>query len=501
MKHAFKPSLSLSLIVVISLSGCAISSRYFHSSPSVDGYKRNASLGDEDLLVSIDFMKKKSNAPSSLFGVNTLFWIETAEEHADGIIPRYLKDAGITTLRYPAGTASQNYDWENNRLYDPDEWPIRRQGVTFLDTEGFIRLLHKTSASPFIVIDLTSVRKKVPLQAIGNHKGDDSVYDPLIQKAVRWVSYFRSRGIHVQCYELGNEHYLGTPEDFTHLDAQAYADIALRFAKAIKAADPDASLGIHGESAFPGEGAWWPIVLGKVYAYVDHIILHQYYHGSAETDLYTEKTVSNYGNEVAHFRVKLREFLKSRRLPLKNYKIGYTEWGSQGISDPTEYALFLHEALTGFLRNGVDFALLWPLRRSLEWEKAAPELVKTKDDKSQPYLFNYKSPTAAYYVFKNLADYTIGKMHLPIDEERTKLPPQIYGPVVTDGDAIYWLPANKGTEPGTLGIAIKNKTIKTVEVNFFDQTAHTFKRLNTQTYSDGMKITIPAKTFALIIAR
>jgi acetyl esterase/lipase len=74
----------------------------------------------------------------TLFGVNTLYWIDMQD--SDNILMTKLKNMHVGAMRFPGGTVSGNYDWRKNRLENPFIFPKEyeeRCYADFINKSGF----------------------------------------------------------------------------------------------------------------------------------------------------------------------------------------------------------------------------------------------------------------------------------------------------------------------------------------------------------------------------
>ena len=330
-------------------------------------------------------------------------------------VARKLARLGVTTLRFPGGEDSDNYDWERHALDRPAEFPgeaaneIDRERRT--DYKEFLEHARQVGAHDlFFVVNVDSAF----------HAGGDLLENIKAQakKAARWVRAANSSGQRVKYWEIGNEPYL---TDFP-LTAHEYALALREFARAMRAVDPSILIGAAGpelrggvafadrlsaaqlkdlrsrggntnlacpgltlvrciESAqnrVPGNASndrWWEVLLAEAGESFDFAVIHRY----AFADL-AEKEAS--GRSVLRFTAQpnvLRTYLeekKGRRVP-----IAMTEWNTpydkNRILRPIDHLLEMAIQLGNTLVAQVDFAHYWPLRTPrtlfkpiLSWDRA-----------------------------------------------------------------------------------------------------------------------------------
>jgi hypothetical protein len=181
------------------------------------------------------------------------------------------------------------------------------------------------------------------------------------------------------------------------MSAAEYADVVVRYAKAMKEADPSIKIGVNGhwdaqdvgtkERVFPGklqelleledkvsgkedsdaykeakkklveqnrrkgQPMWWPTVLEKAGGAMDFAIIHWYF---------TTNQVK--GIDTA---VKELDKLIKLKVPGKDIPIALTEYNNtqeRNTAPEAGHALMLAEAFLRFLDGGVDMAEYWPFR-------------------------------------------------------------------------------------------------------------------------------------------
>jgi alpha-N-arabinofuranosidase len=153
-----------------------------------------------------------------MFGINTAAWDWNL--NISGTRER-LKEGGFTVLRFPGGSTSNEYDWQNNRN--------RRTNTSYgTNTAGFINAANSCGAEKMITINYGSGTP---------------------QEARNWVQYANvTLNGNVRYWQIGNECY-GTWEYDTHPnrhDADTYARFVRDAIALMKAVDPNIKVGVVG---------------------------------------------------------------------------------------------------------------------------------------------------------------------------------------------------------------------------------------------------------------
>ncbi|MDA3962279.1 MAG: hypothetical protein PF961_15940 [Planctomycetota bacterium] len=209
-----------------------------------------------------------------------------------------LRGLGVRSLRYPGGNKSDSHLWS----VPPFERPAPRLAVTgdwdwpameprlwdraagrfardVLDTDEALALAEELEAELVMVVPYDEIYPNVEEEA-GRFAAGPS-RDELIATAVAWVRYCRDSGHPVRYWEIGNETYF-----HDSITAERYAADLIRFATAMKAADPNIRIGANGpdmpnsrgkaDERLGREDRWWPTVLAAASAHIDYLSLHQY---------------------------------------------------------------------------------------------------------------------------------------------------------------------------------------------------------------------------------
>ncbi len=175
----------------------------------------------------------------------------------DSDIPSLLKGASIGIVRFPGGSTADNYDWQNNTVSGST------QSVSFAQ---FSSVATAAGAQKLITVNYGS---GTPAEAAA------------------WVTQSLSTSSeNVALWEIGNEEY-GSWETDNHANPHtpsSYATNALTFMQAMKAADPNAQIGIPwgmngnlaGGSGAPSWQTWDDTILQADAADINWVDVHFY---------------------------------------------------------------------------------------------------------------------------------------------------------------------------------------------------------------------------------
>ncbi len=151
------------------------------------------------------------------------------------------KEAGIRFWRFPGGSASDVYHWDNKYDRPPQKVKATRgtmNGAWAVSTDDFIEFCRQTGSEAVVTANYASAR-----YADVQYAAD---------MAARWVKYFNiEKKFKVRYWEIGNEMY-GNWEQGNTLDGKAqltgdvYGKDFQVIAKAMRQVDPDIYIGAVG---------------------------------------------------------------------------------------------------------------------------------------------------------------------------------------------------------------------------------------------------------------
>jgi hypothetical protein len=283
--------------------------------------------------------------PSTAEGVNTAVF----DGHLnDASAATALSNAGVDTLRYPGGSVSDVYNWQNNSVVPGQSYANPADGF-----DDFMGIANKVGATPVITANYGS---------------------GTAAEAAAWVKYANvTKHYGVKYWELGNEVYgdgtYGTSWEYNTKSkgATAYADNIADYITQMKAADstikvgavlttygnwPDAKIATnYGDTA-----DWNQTVLQKDGAHLDFVILHYYPTSTTAAGMLAQ--YQNIATIIKQTRAEISEYAGSNAA---NIQIMVTETDANYQLDSVPSALFAADTYMTYLQNGVANIDWWDL--------------------------------------------------------------------------------------------------------------------------------------------
>lgn len=343
--------LKISLLIITINSSCLLPAYGL-------GDKKNKA---DPKIASITITAKQVREISSLLlGFNVVYPHESDHIWKDGKITGILKDVKVSLIRYPGGTVSSFYHWNNlsgngwaDKL-DPDNKLADRKASDFMDIDEYMELIGKTGAQPLVGINVSSARRWNKLQ-----EG--------IDEALELMKYCREKKFRVKYWYIDNEPYQPdsnggrkTPEE--------YAGLINSFAEAMKNYDPEIQIVANWNASFENRRADYEKLIKTAGKNIDIIDVHWYWgwRSNKQMEQWLSETPmrlwtkSTYINEINYFRKMVSDF------GYPGIKLASFEWnvgpggGSDGLTDD-QCALIQGEMLMQFIIGGLDMAVFWPL--------------------------------------------------------------------------------------------------------------------------------------------
>jgi hypothetical protein len=337
--------------------------------------------------IVIDGASNIATISSRQLGTNLGYWAAT--DVTDPATLAAVQAVGAKLVRWPGGTNSDNYHWQNHTDCDTDT------GTT-PNTATFNPVAYQASNTfPNFVSNILvgGNLEGVITVDYGTNVTCTAGADP--HEAAAWVAYVKAHGYNIHYWTVGNEQFGGWEPDLhtssvpgkSHIGADYVKNVngANGFYALMKAQDPSAQVGVVVEGAWDGLQDWdgWDAaVLGcatvtdantcatkKTGAKFDFVELHYYEQqpgspsdcaGNGECDSYLlGQAITDFSNSIANLRAQLVTTGHSATTPImlgEFNSVAYNQ-GKQTMSIVN--ALNIGMVYGEIFKNQVDITTLW----------------------------------------------------------------------------------------------------------------------------------------------
>ncbi len=304
-------------------------------------------------------------ADARWFGLNTAIWDNYFDTTNTAI---GLKEIGTTILRFPGGSASDDYHWATGKS-GTNTWAW---ATAF---NNFIHIATNVGVQGMITV---------------NYGGS------FTNEAASWVRHANATNHYaIKYWEVGNENY-GTWENDTNAlahDPYTYATRAAQYITQMKAADPTIKIGVpvvtgednnaNGYSAHPAlnsrtsvsHNGWTPVVLATMKSLgvtPDFIVHHVYPEYLSDSDSTLLQASANWATDAANLRQMITDYVGTGGT---NIEILCTEnnadAGTQGRqSTSIVNGLYLADSLAQLMKTEINSFIWWDLRNGQDAQGA-----------------------------------------------------------------------------------------------------------------------------------
>jgi hypothetical protein len=297
-------------------------------------------------VITVDPANKGIAVTDQLLGVNAAAWYD---QTTAGIVPA-LQAAGIKAVRWPGGSWSDAYNWEDN-FECSTTGPSAVNYANSNDT--FVNFINDLAVPAGLDVALTA--------DYGTGKNCTGYGDPT--EAASWAAAALTDGITVSHMTVGNEEY-GSWETDNHPvpnDAATYAAAtagSTGYYDLIKAASPQTLVGV---SVNPGNVPEWDsVVLANAASYYDFVEYHYYPEapGSESDTFIVQQAAQQLTTTIGTIRTELATAGEPNK-PIYVGEIGgtYTNPGKQSWS--ITQGLYAGQVLGEMMNDGVSRLTWW----------------------------------------------------------------------------------------------------------------------------------------------
>lgn len=311
---------------------------------------------DSTVSLTIDIKNKEWVISEFLTGSHFVYAYESDNIYKDYRIVDWMKESKVKIIRWPGGTAVQNYHWNdlNGIPFDCDTWDPNyseedkeKEPEVYMDLDEFIAFCKKVGAEPMVGVNIKSGK-------LYNREEEAK------QEAKALIEHCKSNNYNVKYWYIGNEGYA------SGFGAQLYAKYIDTYAQILKEVDPNIT--IIGDWKFGPEDKNRFNELITVVSNSKHIDIIEVHEKWAEGwGLYSGTTMSEWQKEKQLFNGKLtyysEEFYKKMNEIGKDVKLAMNEWGLGSIKGASDFenGLVVADYMMEIFRNRICMACYWNL--------------------------------------------------------------------------------------------------------------------------------------------
>jgi hypothetical protein len=290
-------------------------------------------------VVTLDARSSGPAVSADVYGASLDTWYDFLQR----FVNPSLHKTGVHLVRFPGGSESDAYHWEN--------------GGSLCANQGYI-----TPPSTFDHL-MRRVAKPLSIDVAitlnyGSNRACNGGGDP--SEAGAWVAHAKSHGYRVSLWTVGNEDY-GSWEYDLHQhphDPHTYAS-AVRggYYPAVKNADSQAKLGIVVDT--PNDRAWNDVVLREAQPF-DFVEVHYYPEYNKDNDQFLlGPAIDTFKTDLKGLREEMTDAGVSKNVPiyLGEYNNDAGQEGKQSVSIVN--GLYVGQMLGTLIDAGVPMATFW----------------------------------------------------------------------------------------------------------------------------------------------
>lgn len=342
--------------------------------------------------VNINGTEVQHTVSPMIQGFGLVYSQENDAMYADGQMAELFEDVGASFLRWPGGTITTRYHWDDltgngwsdtwnpnyNRANDKDP-------STYMDLDEYMALCNQTGVEPMLGINLSSGME-------WNREADG------IQEAINLVNHCLDHDFSVKYFFLDNETYhpgngynADADNDGEEWTAESYAEQLNLYAAAIRQLIPDAKFIANWSHNIRGNNNLVTLITeaGDSFDYLD---VHWYWKwGNASWSLLKSQlpleirpqyTVSD---EVDYFNNLVAQHGKPHlKLASLEWNIGPGPWETDPAHTRFRTSLMQADIMMQLIKSGIEVASFW----STQWANTPAESDRFLVDSGNDYAPN-----------------------------------------------------------------------------------------------------------------
>ena len=450
-----------------------------------------------DAKVTIYGTKKSHTISPMIQGHGLSYSVEKDIIYNDGTMAQLYKDVGAGFLRWPGGTPTTMYHWNDlaagwvdnwNPNY-PKSWDPAPED--YMDLNEYMTLSKAAGTEPMLGINMSSGME-------WDREADG------LNEAVALVKYCQANNFDVKCFYLDNEPYHegnGYNKDLAGNGGEwtptIYAEKFNLYADSIRKYIPDAKLFANWKEHLRDNRSDYTTLINIAGDNIDYIDVHWYWKwGNSNWNAWKAKTPmenetqwydgGSYVEETAYFNNL------TTSLGHPNIKLASLEWNiapgdhnTNPVHTPYKTALMQSEMQMQMMQAGIEYASMWTTQWMDSSTAEFQQLVNSDDD--------YKpSPTAAFFkLYKNALNGVLLESTTIVDN-------LLVTSVLKDGKKLFVYLLNKNNNPIALDFEIDGYSILSVPQALCFQDPGITQNISVQQEDTNYVIEVPEYSLTMI---
>ncbi|WP_019028937.1 alpha/beta hydrolase fold domain-containing protein [Colwellia piezophila] len=344
------------------------------------------------VMINIDGNNVSHTVHPMIQGHGLVYSEEADAIYADGTMAKLYQDVGASFLRWPGGTVTTMYHWNDLTgvgwidKWDPNYSATNADPSQYMDLDEYMTLSIAAGTEPMLGINLSS--------GIEWDRQTEAV-----QEAKDMISYCLSKGFDVKYFYLDNEsdhsgngYNKDKDNDGEAWTPQTYAEQVNVYSAAIKTLVPDAKIIANWKSHVRTNISDYTTLINVAGDNIDYIDVHWYWKwGVATWDTWKAKTPmenetqwydgGTYVEEIAFFN-NLTTSLGKSHIKLASLEWNIAPGGHNNNPDHTPFktALMASEMQMQFIQGGLELASMWTTQWSGSTTAEFQALVNSDDN-------------------------------------------------------------------------------------------------------------------------
>ena len=312
--------------------------------------------------IEIDVASPQWKISEYLTGGHFVYGLENDTLYMDERISDFLKTSRSKVIRWPGGTVTQCYHWDDLTgipyPVEYDSWgnkfneSMRKKPECYMDLDEYIAYCRKVGADPMVGINIRSGNK---------YQGPGKGLEGSLDEARRLIQYCKDKNYNVKNWYIGNESYIM----FRKENYIKYSEFIDKYAEVLRAVDPD--INIIGDWQFGGR-LKQVVNLVRQSKHINMMEIHEKWGNGF--GMKSGNTFEEWKHEYPIYKGQLGRYIDQFKDSVKvmgreDVKIAMNEWGLSGKNyadtDPFKCGLMAADFLMELYKHDVQMACYWNL--------------------------------------------------------------------------------------------------------------------------------------------